>query len=61
MRMLYSRQQHLDCLYIFNVFEWKINCLSFMDTVIRRVLTKSVNEFSVFTVSNIVMSSPSTT
>jgi hypothetical protein len=39
MRMLYSRRQHLDGLFLFNIFEWKINRLSFMDTLSRRVHT----------------------
>jgi hypothetical protein len=33
LKTLYSRRQHLDALFLVNVFKNKINCYSIMDTV----------------------------
>jgi hypothetical protein len=52
-KILYSRQQNLDALFLINVFKNKIDCCSIMDTVALRVPTKQIRDFSNFNVSNV--------
>jgi hypothetical protein len=58
-RTLYSGRQHLNALFIINVFKGKINCHSTMDTVDIRVPTRKIRECSTFSVSSALRHSPS--
>jgi hypothetical protein len=58
-RTLYSRRQHLDDLFLINVFKDKIYFLSIMDTVGIRVPTRQVREFYIFSLSSALCHSPS--
>jgi hypothetical protein len=49
-RTLYSKQQHLDAIFLINVFKGKINYHSIMDTVGIRVPTRQIGGFSTFSV-----------
>jgi hypothetical protein len=57
-RTLYCRQ-HLDALFLINVFKGKIHCQSIMDTVSIRVPTLQIREFYAFSVSSVLRYSPS--
>jgi hypothetical protein len=60
LKTLYSRRQHLDALFLVNVFKNKINCSSIMDTVSLQMLAKQIRDFSSFRVKNVSRLSPST-
>jgi hypothetical protein len=47
---LHLRRRHLDDLSLFNVFKGKISCSSVFDTVSLRIPTRSVRDYSTFTV-----------
>jgi hypothetical protein len=44
-RTLYSRQHHLNVLFLINVFNGKINCHSIMNTVDIRVPARQIENF----------------
>jgi hypothetical protein len=50
---------HRDFKHIFNVLNKKIDCLSIMDTVSLRESSKLITDFSIFSVSKALGSSPS--
>jgi hypothetical protein len=58
-RTLHSRRNHLDSLFLINIFKSKINCHSVMDTVGIRVPTRQIRDFSTFSVSSALRHSPS--
>jgi hypothetical protein len=60
LKTLYSRRQHLDALFLVNVFTNKINCCSIMDTVGLHIPVKQIRDFSTFRVKNVSRLSPST-
>jgi hypothetical protein len=60
LKTLYSRRQHLDALFLVNVFKYIINCFSMMDTVGLYIPAKQVRDFPTFRVKNVSRLSPST-
>jgi hypothetical protein len=46
LKTLYSRRQHLDALFLVNVFKNKLNCCSIMDTVGLHIPAKQIRDFS---------------
>jgi hypothetical protein len=48
--MLHLRRRYLDALFLINVFKGKNSCSSVFDTVRLRIPTRSVREYSTFTV-----------
>jgi hypothetical protein len=59
LRTLHSRRRHLDALFFINVFNNTIDCKSILDTVSLRVPSKLIRDFSIFSVSKALRSSPS--
>jgi hypothetical protein len=45
LKTLHSRRQHLDALFLVNVFKNKINCYSIMDTVGLYIPAKQIRDF----------------
>jgi hypothetical protein len=60
LKTFYSRRQHLDALFLVNVFKNKINCCSIMDTVGLHIPAMQIRDFSTFRVKNVLRLSPST-
>jgi hypothetical protein len=60
LKTLYSRRQHLDALFLVNVFKNKINSCSIMDTVGLQIPAKQIRDFSTFRVKNVSRVSLST-
>jgi hypothetical protein len=59
LRTLHSKRRHLNALFLTNVFNNNIDCQSIMDTVILRVPSKIIRDFSILTVNKALRSSPS--
>jgi hypothetical protein len=55
---LHLRRRHLDALFLINFFKGKISCSSAFDTVSLRIPTRSVRDYSTFTVYRISRSVP---
>jgi hypothetical protein len=47
---LYLRRRHLDALFLINVFKGKISCSSVFDIVSLRIPTRSIRDYTTFTV-----------
>jgi hypothetical protein len=60
LKTLYSRRQHLDALYLVNVFKNKINCCTIMDTIGLHIPAKQIRDFSTFRLKNVSILCPST-
>jgi hypothetical protein len=60
LKTLYSRWQHLNSLFLVNVFKNKMNCYSIMDTVGLHIPAKQIRDVSTFRVKNVSRLSPST-
>jgi hypothetical protein len=56
---LHLRRRRLDALFLINVFKGKISCSSVFDTVSLRIITRSVRDYSTFTVHHNFRVSPS--
>jgi hypothetical protein len=56
---LHLRRRHLDDLFIINVFKGKISCSSVFDTVSLRIPTRSIRDYTTFTIHRNLMVSPS--
>jgi hypothetical protein len=59
LRTRHSRRRHLDALFLVNVLKNTIDCQSILDTVSIRVPSKLIRDFSIFSVSKALSSSPS--
>jgi hypothetical protein len=56
---LYSRQQHLDALFLINVFKSKVSCSSIFDSVCIQIPTRIITDYSTFMVNHNFKVSPS--
>jgi hypothetical protein len=56
---LHLRRRHLDVLFLINVFEGKISCSPVFDTVSLRIPTRSIRDYTTFTVHRNFKVSPS--
>jgi hypothetical protein len=56
---LHLRKRHLDALFLINVFKGKISCSSVSDTVSLRIPTRSIRDYTTFTMHRNFKVSPS--
>jgi hypothetical protein len=59
LRAFHSRRRHIDALFLINIFNNTIDSQSILDTVNLRVPSKLIRDFSIFSVSKALKSSPS--